>query len=102
MKKEGYGYEWEAELVGGPADGCLDIVIQLNQENPPKYIKRILDGEEIARESLGEKLIEYLMNKSIKDDQKVAVYMLKKEINERCLYNYLETTTFKNYKLKYE
>ena len=27
---EGYGYEWDAMLKGGPADGCLDIAIELS------------------------------------------------------------------------
>lgn len=104
MKSEGYGYEWDAQLNGGPADGCLDIVIQLSKKNPPKFIKRIIDGQEIERESLGEKLIEFFSKNNLDENQKVAVYELNdiKEDKENCLYNYVETTTMKNYLEKYE
>ena len=104
MKSEGYGYEWDAKLNGGPADGCVDIVIQINKKTPPKFIKRIIDGEEMERESLGEKLIEHFARKNLDVNQKVAVYELIdfKEEKENCFYNYLETTTMKKYVEKYE
>jgi hypothetical protein len=105
MKIEGYGYEWDAKLNGGPADGCFDIVIQLNKKNPPKFIKRIVDGEEIERESLGEKLIEYLAKNNLDENQKIAVYQLDRvEENEKetCFYDYVETTTMKKFRENYE
>ena len=104
MKIEGYGYEWDAELQGGPADGCLDRVIKMNDKNPPKFIIRLLDGEEIKRESLGEKLIEYLARNHLDKDQKVAVYKLlsQQKEDEKCFYEYVETTIVKEYRIKYE
>lgn len=106
MKFEGYGYEWDAKLSGGPADGCIDRVIQINDKKPPEFIIRILDGEDLERESLGEKLIEYLTKGNLDENQKVAVYKLDFEPvntnNERCLYEYVETTIIKQYRIKYE
>lgn len=103
---EGYGYEWDAKLLGGPADGCVDRAIQLEGNLPPEYIIRIIDGEEIQRESLGEKLIEYLTRNNIDNNQLVAVYKLKnpeiiKEENEECCYEYVETVSFGKYKAKF-
>jgi hypothetical protein len=104
MKIEGYGYEWEAELKGGPADGCLDRVIKINDKEPPEFIIRLLDGEEIKRESLGEKLIEHLARNHLDENQKVAVYKLLEEPDkeEKCFYEYVETTIIKQYRIKYE
>jgi hypothetical protein len=101
---EGYGYEWDALLIGGPADGCLDRVIEINGNDPPMLITRILDGQEIQRESLGEKLIEYLTKDQIDGNQKVAVYKLRNmtEDKERCLYDYVETIRMSNFRIKYE
>jgi hypothetical protein len=105
MKKdEGYGYEWDALLNGGPADGCLDIVIEINGNRPPEILRRIIDGQEIQRESLGEKLIEYLTKDQLDGNQKVAVYRLRNitENEERCLYDYVETIKMSDFRLKYE
>jgi hypothetical protein len=106
MKIEGYGYEWDAKLNGGPADGCVDIVIQINKKTPPKFIKRIIDGQDIERESLGEKLIEYLSQNNLDDNQKVAVYKLinfdQNEEGDNCSYDYVETITMKKFRDNYE
>jgi hypothetical protein len=102
-KEEGYGYEWDALLIGGPADGCLDRAIEINGNTPPKTLLRIADGQEMNRESLGEKLIEYLTKSQIDGNQRVAVYRLR-EISpddERCLYDYLETIKMSDFRLKY-
>jgi hypothetical protein len=101
-QSKGYGYEWDALLVGGPADGCLDIVIEINGTKPPTFLKRIVDGQEIQRESLGEKLIEYLTRKTLDGNQKVAVYKLREISEERCFYDYIETIKMSDYRLKYE
>ena len=102
--KEGYGYEWDAMLLGGPADGCLDRTIVINGETPPKILKRIVDGGEMKRETLGEKIIEYMTNKSIDEDQRVAVYKLREALgcNEKCWYDYLETVPMSAFRDKYE
>jgi hypothetical protein len=103
-KEEGYGYEWDALLIGGPADGCLDRVIEINGEEPPVILKRIVDGNEIARESLGEKLIEYLTSDQIDGNQRVAVYRLRevREDGDTCLYDYLETIKMHLFREKYQ
>jgi len=101
MKMQGFGYEWDAILNGGPADGCIDRVIQIKGENPPKFIMRILDGEEIKRESIGEKLIELFAASSIDRDQKVAAYELKSTKDGSCVYEYIETVIYKEYSKKY-
>jgi hypothetical protein len=104
MKNEGYGYEWDAMLVGGPADGCLDIAIELNAQQPPTIIKRLINGQEMQRETLGEKLIEYLGEDQIDGNQRVAVYKLREvsENNEKCLYDYVETIEMSKFRHKYE
>jgi hypothetical protein len=108
MKIEGYGYDWDAKLVGGPADGCVDRVIQINSKYPPRFFIRIIDGEELIRESLGEKLIEYLTRNNLDENQIVAIYKLTtdpeeiKDESEECCYEYVETTKFGQYKIKYE
>lgn len=101
---EGYGYEWDALLIGGPADGCLDRVIEINGNTPPNLLTRIVDGQEMQRESLGEKLIEYLTKDQVDGNQKVAVYKLRTVIenDEKCLYDYLETIKMSDFRLKYE
>lgn len=101
MKIEGYGYEWDAELIEGPGDGCVDRVIQLNGDEPPNVIMRIVDGDEIKRETLGEKIVEYLTKNNIDENQKVAIYKFKEIKNKICKYKYLETIFFKEYKEKY-
>lgn len=104
-KNEGYGYEWDAMLIGGPADGCLDRVIEINGNEPPKILRRIIDGQEIQRESLGEKLIEYLTKDQVDGNQKVAVYRLRQideENDDKCLYYYLETIKMSDFRAKYE
>lgn len=106
IKMEGYGYEWDAYLIGGPADGCIDRVVQINGEKiPPKIFKKILDGEEPKRETIGEKLIEHWTLENLDENQKIAVYKLREEeTNESsdiCKYDYLETLLFKDFKKKY-
>lgn len=104
MRTEGYGYEWDAELIGGPADGCVDRVIKVNDKVPPQFVMRFLDGEEIKRESLGEKLIEYLARNHLDENQKIAVYKLTiqpKDTDDKCCYEYVETTIIKEYRIKY-
>ena len=92
MTKDGYGYEWDAMLVGGPADGCLDRAIAINANKPPKYIRRIVNGEDIERESLGEKLIDFLTKDMVDGNQRVAVYTLREESQNEdvCFYDYME------------
>lgn len=105
---DGYGYEWDAKLIGGPADGCIDRAIQINGKYPPKYLIRIIDGEELERESLGEKLIEYLTRNNLDENQMVAVYKLTtnpenvEDESEECCYEYIETIRFGEYKKKFE
>lgn len=99
---DGYGYEWDAQLMGGPADGCLDIVIKINGSEPPEFVTKIVDGNEMKRETLGEKIIEYLTKKTLDGNQKVAVYKLREIIEDKCFYDYLETIKMNKYRLKYE
>lgn len=103
-KEEGYGYEWDAFFNGGPADGLFDRVIKINDNKPPEVLKKILDGHEIVRESLGEKLIEYLTHDQIDGNQKVAVYKLRQIVDEdeKCIYDYVETIRMKDFRDKYE
>jgi hypothetical protein len=102
-RSDGYGYEWDALLLGGPADGCVDITIVVNGETPPKFIKRVVDGKEMSRETLGQKLIEYLTSRSMDEKQRVAAYGLKEITQDQmCLYEYLETVTMKEFRSKYE
>lgn len=103
MKRDGYGYEWDAMLVGGPADGCLDRVIAINGKNPPRHTFRIVDGSEMNRETLGEKLILHLSRDVMDGNQKVAVYRLREHYGEEtCMYQYVESTTMDGYRKKYE
>jgi hypothetical protein len=100
---EGYGYEWDAMLIGGPADGCLDRVITINNDKPPETITKIMDGQIMRRESLGEKLIEKLTRDEIDGSQKVAVYLLRKvDDSDRCEYDFLEIITMEEYRINYE
>ena len=99
IEDEGYGYEWDAMLIGGPADGCLDRAISINSDEPPRTLIRIVDGHAMKRESLGEKLIERLTRCEMDADQRVAVYSFRDlDEKERCLYDYVETTSLQNYR----
>lgn len=106
MEIQGYGCEWDAELFGGPADGCVDRVIQENGEHPPVYFKKLLN-EEPQRKSLGEKILESWGTRHIDAKAKVAIYKLRgnpEEIDDdadSCLYDYLETTDMRNARKKY-
>lgn len=107
MEFDGYGYEWDAELVGGPADGCVDRVIQMNGEkHPPRYFKKMLD-DEVKRESLGEKVIEHWASPHMDESTKVAIYELRGEPDEveeeadSCFYQYVETATMGEARKKY-
>jgi len=99
---EGYGYEWDAMLVGGPADGCLDRTITINDDKPPKTLIRVVDGQSMNRESLGEKLIEMLTRDEMDGSQRVAVYLLREvDEHEKCVYDYIGTTTMEEYRAEY-
>lgn len=101
-KQEGYGYEWDAMLLGGPADGCLDRAITINGENPPKTLIRIIDGTTMKRETLGEKLIEKLTRGQVDGSQRVAVYFFHSiGDDDRCVYKYSGTMTMDAYRLQY-
>jgi predicted nucleotidyltransferase len=99
---QGYGCEWEVLLFGGPADGCTDLAVSINKEIPPKIIKKIIDGKEIERETLSEKIIEYLAKDYIDGNQRVAVYTFRKITkNNKCFYDYLETIKMSQFRIKY-
>ena len=103
MKGGGYGYEWDAMLSGGPADGCMDRVICIDGQKPPKYTFRLVDGNEMNRETLGEKLILHMTRNLMDGNQRVAVYRLKEHFgDEVCLYNYVESTSMDRFREKYE
>ena len=101
-KEEGYGYEWDAFFNGGPADGLFDRVIKINDNTPPKFLKKIVDGNDIVRESLGEKLIEYLTNDQVDGNQKVAVYKLRRIVDEdeKCIYDFIKIVKMKDFREK--
>jgi hypothetical protein len=106
MELDGYGYEWDANLIGGPADGCVDRVIQVKPQctNPPVYFKKMLDVYP-KRESLGEKLIEAWADSHLNPEIKVAVYKLQNDVDPEddiCDYHYLETMTVQQFRDKYE
>jgi len=97
--KEGYGYEWDAMLVGGPADGCLDRAITINGNKPPKTVIRVMDGNSMRRESLGEKLIEHLTRDQVEGSQRVAVYEFRSVgEDDKCIYDYTGTMTMDDYR----
>ena len=101
-KQEGYGYEWDAMLVGGPADGCLDRAITINGNDPPSTLLRIVDGTSMKRESLGEKLIECLTRGQLEGSQRVAVYsFLSLSDDEKCTYQYVGIMTMDDYRLRH-
>lgn len=106
MEIQGYGCEWDAELCGGPADGCVDRVIQENGDHPPVYFKKLLD-EEPQRKSLGEKILEHWATRHVDSKAKVAIYKLRcdpEEIDDEadsCFYDYLETTNMGQARKKY-
>ncbi|MHA2043193.1 MAG: hypothetical protein ACW99G_00280 [Candidatus Thorarchaeota archaeon] len=103
MNFEGYGYEWDAELVAGPFDGMLDTVIQLEGDQPPKELWKPMDEKDFKKPKLGEKIIEIWSKKSLKDDMKIAVYKLRGEPSDyddkdedELFYDFQEITTYKN------
>lgn len=97
--EEGYGYEWDAMLIGGPADGCMDRVISINFEDPPESTIRIIDGNAMIRETLGEKLIEILTREEVDGSQRVAVYNLRLvDENQKCTYDYCCIVTMEEYR----
>jgi hypothetical protein len=102
MRRDGCGYEWDAMLVGGPADGCMDRAISIEEHTPPKHLFRLIDGNEMNRETLGEKLLMHLMRDSMDPNQRVAVYGLRDHHGEEsCLYQYLESTNMGEFRKKY-
>lgn len=99
MNVDGYGYEWDASLIGGPADGCIDRVIQTDGDiHPPEQFIKILDGG-IEREPIGKKLLQSWGEKHLPDSTKVALYRIRgnredvDEDQDLCVYDYVESTT---------
>lgn len=95
MAIEGHGCDWDAELCGGPADGCIDRVIQENGDHPPLYFVKLLN-EYPQRKSLGEKILEYWGFCHMDGSTKVAIYQLRHSPEDNyCFYDYVETTNMK-------
>ena len=102
IKFEGYGYEWDAELVGGPCDGLLDRVVQLDGEKtPPKNLIKVL-GKPMKKSKIGEKVLEDWSLPGLKN-KKVAIYEIIKfdDDADYCQYGYVETLFAKAYQEKY-
>lgn len=101
IKFEGYGYDWDAELSGGPCDGLVDRAVQLNGKNPPQHLVKIL-GKPMKQSKIGEKVIEDWRATNA-DGEKVAIYELTEhdEDENRCQYKYVETLLAKEYRDKY-
>jgi len=106
-KIDGYGYEWDAELVGGPCDGLIDHVIQLEGNLPPSVIYKPLNKDYLKKLKLGEKIFEIWSKESLSDDLKLAIYKIRGKVDdydgseEDLKYDYLETLTAKEFKNKY-
>ena len=100
MKFEGYGYEWDADLIDGPCDGLTDRAVQLHGEEPPEFLVKIL-GRPMRHSKIGEKVMEDW--EALKTEGKVAVYKLKEFNDEEdtCKYQHVETMLAKDYKTKY-
>ena len=98
----GSGYDWDIELVGGPFDGFEDIVIQLEGENPPPYIK-YLPNKNLVKSKIGEKFFETLKN--YEDGTKVIIYKFRNPPGEEevdfCYYDFVEVTTHGEFVKKY-
>ena len=103
MRAEGYGYEWDAELIGGPCDGLLDRTVQLHGKEPPLYLGKIL-GLPMKKSKIGEKIMEDWQLVALKGNKKVAVYELvdpPDSEEDKCRYEYVETVVVGDYKIKY-
>ncbi len=101
FEAQGYGAEWDAELVGGPFDGLEDLVISVNDDlTPPKFLTRTIGDYPEKKPKLGEKMLEYWKHKHIPEETKIAVYILRgeetdyDEDDDNCIYDFVETTTY--------
>jgi hypothetical protein len=102
IRAEGYGYEWDAELIGGPCDGLLDRAVQLSGQEPPSYLGKILSLP-MKRSKIGEKVMEDWQLAVLKGKEKVAVYELVEhdDDEDKCKYVYVETVEACDYQIKY-
>jgi hypothetical protein len=102
IRSEGYGYEWDAELIGGPCDGLVDRAIQLHGQEPPSYLGKIM-GLPMKRSKIGEKVMEDWQLAVLKGDKKVAVYELVEydDDEDKCKYEYVETVIASDYQNNY-
>ena len=107
FEMQGFGYDWDAELIGGPCDGLTDLVISLTEPHPPRLIRKKI-GEDYDKPKLGEKMIEQWSNKPLPEDTKLAVYKLRGNLEDYddeddvCTYDFVETLSAREYSNKYE
>lgn len=101
IKFEGYGYEWDAELIGGPCDGLVDRAVQLQGKAPPEFLVKIL-GRPMKQSKIGEKVIEDWQVAGM-NGKRVAVYQLEEldEEADKCQYSHVETMPVEDYRIKY-
>ncbi len=105
MKHEGYIVEYDAEFLGGPADGLQDSVISIDKQYPPKFTFFEIGDDEITPVSIGQKFIKSFLKTC--DETKVAVYQLENpetydDDDETILpYKFIETTNYSTFQKNY-
>ena len=99
MQFDGYGYEFDATYIGGPADGLESSVVVLNSKEPPKF--RCLEPFDCtaAKVPLGQ----HILKKSPRSQAYVSAYELEGEPTEYdheedvLTYRFLETMSYKEF-----
>ena len=103
MNYDGYGYEYDATYMGGPADGLESSVVVLNTELPPRWRYMELSDCAVTKVPLGG----HILKRSPGRGAKVNVYLLEGNPSDYdheddvLMYQFIETTTYEEYVRKF-
>lgn len=102
MQIEGYGYEYYATYIGGPADG-LDASVVLFENKKPSEVSCVELNNLIESHTL---LGSHFFKKKPSQAARVGVYMLEKDpdnyhVDELFVYQFIEMTDYKTFLIKY-
>lgn len=103
MKFEGYGYEFDAKYIGGPADGLENSIVTFSDDKPPEVSCLELHNLIESKTPLGV----HFFKQRPANETRVGVYMLENDPNdcthdETISYYFIEMMYYGDYVKKYE
>jgi len=102
MEFEGFGYEFEAKYIGGPADGLESCVVTLNTDIPPR-MSYLEVGKLPRKRPLGS----HIFKQRPARHSRIGVYVLEGEASsydhddDVLVYQFLESMTYEEFVKKF-